>query len=208
MGAWRNHERYDFIVMTTTFLITIFFAISQGIIVGFLVSMVMLLFRNSKPKIVILGKVRGHSTWRRRDRFIGGLEPIDIGYNMRVIRIDASISFLNCIMVRDYLTYIAHDLLHYGHKVNKKKDKVKGMPTLVIDCSPVNDIDYSAVHILRELGEDLKTLGVDIILSRAKGHVRDILRTNSIYQALGGDLMYLSPDEVCYLYINNLKKKD
>ena len=163
---------------------------------------------DSKPKITVLGKVQGHSTWRRRDRYIGGLEPIDIGYNMRVIRIDASISFLNCILVRDYITYIAHDLLQYTRKANRTKKRIRGMPTLVIECSAINDIDYSAVTILRELSQDLKTIGVDIILSGAKGHIRDILRINVIYRALGGDLMYLGPDEICYLYINDVKKQN
>jgi sulfate permease, SulP family len=60
----------------------------------------------------------------------------------------------------------------------------EGIEAVVIDAETVAFIDVSAVRVLGELAEDLRRDGVELLLARDVGQVRDVLRTAAADESL------------------------
>ena len=62
---------------------------------------------------------------------------------------------------------------------------------VVIQCSAVNEIDFSALEMLEELNRKLYSQGVCLHLSEVKGPVMDKLKQSGLFEHLSGNV-YLS----------------
>jgi len=87
---WKTH-RSDFFMMLTTFIITLVLGIEEGVFAGVVLSICMVLYRSSKPHVVVLGNLPGTRSYRNLDRFENaGLPKDEI-----VIRFDDQLYFGN-----------------------------------------------------------------------------------------------------------------
>ena len=63
------YSKRDLIILNVTLLVTATIGIKEGIIIGILLSLGMLIYKSTKPHIAILGKVPGTHFYRNRKRF-------------------------------------------------------------------------------------------------------------------------------------------
>ncbi|KGL62693.1 SulP family inorganic anion transporter [Polaribacter sp. Hel1_85] len=159
---WKaNH--LDFWLMLATFLGTLLLGIEFGIIVGVGLSLIVLIFRTSRPYVAELGKVPNSDFYRNRSRF----EEVIIEDDILIFRFDAQIYYANSSYFRDKLDEMAI----------KKGDALK---LIVLDAESINRVDSTGVEMLKERIKFYKKKGVTFLLAGVKGPVRDDLFRSGI----------------------------
>lgn len=161
-------KRTDLISLSVAFGATLMLGIELGILVAIVASMLVVFARMSMPHAAVLGHVDGTTSYRNVARFPEA-QTID---GVRIVRIDAALSFVNAVNVKKLIQRHAADII----------DEPRA---LVIDASGINDLDATGVEMLHEVIAELEEQGVNLHLTDVKGPVRDVLRDAGIWQAMG-----------------------
>lgn len=165
-------RRDDGVVAIITFVLTLSFAphLDRSIMIGVILSLAIFLYRTMKPRIAILSR---HPDGSLRDANLYGL-----GYcnNISILRFDGSLYFANISYFEDTVLSIA-----------------SGNPDLkyvIVDGPGINQIDASGEEMLTSLTERLQKGGVEILFSRFKKQVMDVLRNSGFVERLGTDRFF------------------
>jgi len=166
------YSKSDFLAVAATVVITLTSGVEAGVISGVIISLCLHLYRTSKPHIAEVGLLEGTEHFRNVKRF-------DVTTCPRVlsVRQDESLFFANAEMLQ---AYVLNELY--------KRDQIAHV---IIQCSAVNEVDYSALTMLENLNNKLFEQGVLLHLSEVKGPVDDKLATAGFYDRLTGN-KYLS----------------
>lgn len=148
-------DKRDLLMLLVTFLSTLFLGIANGIAVGILLSIVMVIFRSAKPHMAQLGRIKNSSYYRNIDRF----KEAEIFDDVLIVRCDAQLFFANAIYFRDQVLSWAEP-----RSVLKR---------VIIDAQPINNIDSSAMHVLNELTQHFAEHNIQVSFAGVKGPVRD-----------------------------------
>ncbi len=172
-------KRSDLIGLGVAFTGTLVLGIELGIAVAVVASMLVVFARMSKPHSAVLGHVEQTTSYRNIDRFPEA-RTIE---GVRIVRIDAALSFVNANSIRNLLLEHSERLLADPR-------------ALVIDASGINDIDATGVEMLHTVMPDLQARGVALHLSDVKGPVRDVLRRAGLWDELGDRIHTSTHDAV------------
>ncbi len=172
-------KRSDLIGLGVAFVATLTLGIEIGIAVAVVASMLVVFARMSTPHTAVLGRIAGTTSYRNLDRFP---EAATIE-GVRVVRIDAAVSFVNAQFVKQLLTNEAEQL-----DVEPR--------VLVLDASGVNDLDATGADVMNELVTDLDARGVELHLADVKGPVRDVLRRAGIWDRMAARIHATTNDAV------------
>lgn len=154
---WKANN-LDFWLLISTFIATLFFGIEYGISVGVGLSLVVLIFRTSRPYVVELGKVPDANFYRNKERF----EEVIIEDDILVFRFDAQLFYANSSYFRDKLDEMADK-------------KGKALKLIVLDSESINRIDSTGVEMLKERIKFYQKKDVLFYFAGAKGPLRDAL---------------------------------
>jgi len=174
---WKS-DRTDFWMMSVSFGATLAFGIVQGIGIGIVLSLLVMIYKSSKPHFAELAEIPGTGIYRNIERF-SELKPSD---GIVVMRFDAPLYFANA----DYFKTKVQEL------VDAKQTKAK---RLVLNFDAVNDIDSTALHMLEELWKDLKSQGIEIRFSGIIGPVRDAMQSSGLTERIGAANFFIRVDE-------------
>lgn len=161
-------KRTDLIGLSVAFAATLVLGIELGIFVAVVASMLVVFARMSMPHTAVLGHVSGTTSYRNVERFPEA-HTLD---GIRIVRIDAALSFVNAVRVKRLLVAEAESI-------------VSEPRVLILDASGINDLDATGAGALREVLAELDDRGVALHVSDVKGPVRDVLRRAGIWDALG-----------------------
>jgi SulP family sulfate permease len=129
-----------------------------GLFIGIAVSLLLLLYRSSKPNVVELGRVPGTvDQFADRDRHPEN-EPVA---GVAVLRVESGLFFANAEAVRGAVSRHAHQ---------------PGVHAVVLDAEAIAFVDVSAVRMLVALADDLDRAGIQLALAHGLGQVRDVLQ--------------------------------
>lgn len=185
---WK-HDKKDFSVFMTTALGTLILGIEEGILIGVLLSLGLLIFKASYPHMAELGRVPGSIEFRNIERF----SDLETYKDILIIRFDAQLFFANANSLTDYIQL----------KIAQKT----ATQHLILDCRTISNLDSSAIHTLQDLVQDLKNKGIQMYLVGVIGPVRDILRLNGLLQDEHPERFYLSTDDAVD-YIRHQKENN
>jgi SulP family sulfate permease len=172
LGAIRRtlaYSKSDFTAMAATILVVLGVGIEAGIVTGIAVSILLYLWRTSRPHMAIVGQVPGTEHFRNVLR-----HEVITSERVLTVRIDESLYFANTRYLEDRIY-----------------DLVAARPALehvVLMCPAVNFIDASALESLEAIVERLKAAGVTFHLSEVKGPVMDRLQRSSFLDHLTGEV--------------------
>lgn len=169
--TWK-YSRNDFIAMFATIVLTLIEGVEIGILAGVGLSLLLYLYRTSKPHSAIVGRVPGTEHFRNVDRF-----DVETCEKILTLRIDESLYFANA----RYL----EDLIYEQVASNPE------LKHLILMCPAVNLIDASALESLEAINHRLKDSGVTFYLSEVKGPVMDQIKRSQFLTELTGQV-YLS----------------
>ncbi|TYL48739.1 SulP family inorganic anion transporter [Marinomonas sp. IMCC 4694] len=169
--TWR-FSRSDFYAVLATIVITLLMGVEVGVASGVILSIALHLYRTSKPHVAEVGLIEGSEHFRNIKRYDVITSP-----TLLCLRPDESLFFANATFLEDYVI-----------EAISQRDAIKHV---VIQCSAVNEIDYSALEMLEALNLQLKDLGIKLSFSEVKGPVMDHLECSGFLQHLNGKV-YLS----------------
>ena len=166
--AW-HHSRADFVAVVATMSITLLMGVELGVTAGVAVSILIHLYKTSRPHMAIVGQVPETEHYRNVLRHDVLTDP-----TILTIRVDESLYFANTRYLEDRIY-----------------DEVAKQPKLqhvVLMCSAVNTIDMSALESLEAINERLKAGGVMFHFSEVKGPVMDQLSATGFLETLSGEV--------------------
>ena len=182
-------KKDEFVLLLITFFTTLLIGISQGIILGVLFSLFLLVYRTSKPHMAILGKIKGMEYFKNINRFN---EDVVVHDEILMIRFDAQLFFAN---------------VHYFKWSILKEVQRKGplLKYVILNAEPVNYLDDTAAKQLAILVLQLRSKGITFKLAGAIGPLRDILKNSGLIEVIGEQNIYVRTAEA---YADSLRKSE
>lgn len=165
-------SRSDFYAVLATIVITLLLGVEVGVASGVVLSIALHLYRTSKPHVAEVGLIKGSEHFRNVKRY-----KVETSPQLLCLRPDESLFFANATFLEDHII----DTISQRKEINH----------VVIQCSAVNEIDFSALEMLEALNLQLKSLNIKLSLSEVKGPVMDHLECSGFLQHLNGRV-YLS----------------
>ena len=164
--AW-TYNKADFVAVLATILVTLAFGVEAGVSSGVAVSILIHLYRSSRPHMAIVGQVPGTEHFRNvlRHKVVTDKEIL-------AVRVDESLYFANARNLEDHLYEMIAERSELKH--------------VILMCSAVNSIDMSALESLEAINLRLKDSGVQFHLTEVKGPVMDRLQNTDFLQHLSG----------------------
>jgi SulP family sulfate permease len=155
----------DGIAMALTIILTLVLGVIVGLMAGIGVSLMMYLYRTSRPHVAIIGQVPGTEHFRNIDRHDVVTSPGIVS-----MRIDESLYFPNARFLET--------------RVNEIVASNPGISHFILNCSAVNSIDASGLESLKAINQRLKEAGIVFHLSEVKGPVMDGLKKTQFGEEL------------------------
>lgn len=170
--AW-IYNKADAASLIATFFAVLTLGIEMGILAGAGLSIVLYLWRTSRPHMAEVGRVGETEHFRNVLRHEVQTDP-----KILAVRVDESLYFANTAQLEDALLSRVAERPEIDH--------------LVLIMSAVNFIDASALETLETLIERLRDSGVVLHMAEVKGPVMDRLERVHFLDTLGSGQVYLS----------------
>ena len=170
---WKANN-LDFWLLVITFFSTLLFGIEYGIMIGVGLSLIILIFRTSRPYVAELGKVPESDFYRNRERF----NEVILDEEVLVFRFDAQLFYANSSYFIETLELM----------VEKKGPRLK---LIVLDAESINRVDSTGVEMLKERIRFYNKKGVLFYFAGVKGPVRDHLFRGKILDLITLDHFYM-----------------
>ncbi|GAB2992570.1 sulfate permease [Cyclobacterium sediminis] len=174
-----KNRRDEFYLLLATFLITLTVGIKEGILLGVLISLLLLVYRTSRPHIAVLGRIRNTDYFKNIARFP---EDTETFRDILIIRFDAQLYFGN----REYFKK------ELQNQLDLKGEEVK---YIILNAEAINYIDSSAIHMLRQIIQEFNNKGIKLLVAGAIGPARDIFYSSGLIEAIGKDNFFVKTNE-------------
>ena len=170
---WKANN-LDFWLLMVTFFSTLLFGIEYGIMIGVGLSLIILIFRTSRPYVAELGKVPDSDFYRNRERF----NEVILDDDVLVFRFDAQLFYANASYFIETLELM----------VEEKGSRLK---LIVLDAESINRVDSTGVEMLKERIRFYHKKNILFYFAGVKGPVRDHLFRGKILDIITLDHFYM-----------------
>jgi len=167
-STW-GYSRSDFIAVAATISVTLLAGVEIGVSVGVLASLVLHLYKTSKPHIAEVGEIKGTKHFRNVKR-----HKVETTPSVLSLRVDESLYFANASYLEDEIFRNLSERSEIRH--------------IILMCTAVNEIDISALEVLESINEILKEQKIGFHLSEVKGPVMDHLEHTHFLKGLNGQV--------------------
>ena len=161
------YSRADFTAVGATILLTLGLGVEIGVAAGVITSALLHIYQTSRPHVAEVGLVPGTQHFRNIHRHDVITDP-----SLVTLRVDESLYFVNARFLEDL--------------IQKRVTEGPLVRNVVLMCSAVNEVDFSALESLEEINQRLADMGVGLHLSEVKGPVMDRLKRSHLLGALNG----------------------
>ncbi|EOA37411.1 hypothetical protein CARUB_v10011339mg [Capsella rubella] len=179
-------DKLDFVACMGAFFGVIFVSVEIGLLVAVGISFAKILLQVTRPRTAILGKIPGTSVHRNINQYPEATRIPGV----LTIRVDSAIYFSNSNYVRERIQRWLTD--------EEEMVKAASLPRiqfLIIEMSPVTDIDTSGIHALEDLYKSLRKRDIQLVLANPGSVVIHKLHVSHFADMLGHDKIYLTVAE-------------
>ena len=166
----------EFVILIITFLATLFLGITEGILLGILISLLLLVYRASMPHYAFLGRIGNTNYFKNVNRFP---EEIIQREDLIILRFDAQLFFGNIQFFKELV-------------LNSIKEKEKVVKGFVINARAINYIDSTASEQLYDLILSLQKKGIRVMVVGAIGPARDLILKSKIIKILKKQNLFIT----------------
>ncbi|HBB83651.1 MAG TPA: sodium-independent anion transporter [Sulfitobacter sp.] len=177
--AWA-FSHADFAAVSVTILLTLIFGVEAGVSAGVITSILVHLYKTSRPHMAVVGCVPGTEHFRNVLRHEVETQP-----HVLSLRVDESLYFPNARYLEDQLA---------RHAAEKPE-----LTDVVLMFPAVNEIDLSALESLEAINTRLRDADIRLHLSEVKGPVMDRLKRSHFLDDLTGEVFLSQHEAVCAL---------
>ncbi len=151
--------RPDFLAAVAAMLGVLVFDTLPGLVIGIALSLLLLVYRASRPHVAELGEIPGApGQYGDRSQHPERAEVAGV----KIVRVESGLFFANAEAVRSQIRAAAG---------------VPGTRAVVLDAESMPFVDVTAAKMLVELADDLDRGGVSLVMAKDIGQVRDVMRT-------------------------------
>lgn len=163
-------DRRDLVLLVITFAVTLLAGIKAGIATGVVLSLVMVIYRSTRPQTAELGELGDTGIYRNVLRYPEATRRDDV----LVFRFDDALYFANASYFKEEME-------------SKIRSKGASLKQVVLVAGSITDVDSTGTAVLTTLARDLQARGVELTIAGATGPVRDYLRKSGLMKFLGED---------------------
>jgi high affinity sulfate transporter 1 len=166
-------SRPDFVLAAVCLLGVLTFGILQGLIIAVVVSLLVLIYRASRPSIPVLGKDSEEDVYISTKRH----PEIETYPGLIIIRLDGQLFFANAEYFRDRI----------------RTERAAADPpatAILVDALGIDDLDLSGAEMLKELANELAADGVELLFAGVETSVREMMQRAGVEDAVGSDRFY------------------
>ena len=179
LRTWR-YAWQDGVAQAATLLGVLLVGVEPGIVIGVALSLLLFLWRTSRPHIAVVGQLPGSEHFRNVERY-----AVVQSETVLSLRVDESLYFPNARYLEERIAELVAARPAVRH--------------LVLMCSGVNLIDASALDSLETIAARLHSAGVQLHLSEVKGPVLDRLKRSDFFQRFAGQVFVSQYAALCQL---------
>ncbi|KAH7518555.1 hypothetical protein FEM48_Zijuj09G0184000 [Ziziphus jujuba var. spinosa] len=179
---WRV-DKSDFIACMGAFFGVVFISVEIGLLIAVAISFAKILLQVTRPRTAVLGKLPWTNVYRNIQQYPEATRVPGI----LIVRVDSAIYFSNS-------NYIKERILRWlidEEEFNKEKNQPK-IQHLIVEMSPVTDIDTSGIHALEELYRALEKKEIQLILANPGPVVIGKLHDSKFADVIGEDNIFPS----------------
>ncbi len=162
-----GYSRADFAAVAATIVLTLGLGVEVGVASGVAISVLLHLYKTSRPHVAEVGLVPGTQHFRNIHRHKVETTPALVS-----LRVDESLYFANARFLEDM--------------IQKRVTNGCAVKDVVLIFSAVNEVDYSALESLEAINHRLQDMDVGLHLSEVKGPVMDRLQRSHFLDDLNG----------------------
>ncbi len=177
--SW-HYDRADAISLILTFFGVIFLGVEEGIVIGVVLSLAVVVWRSSRPHMAVVGRVPGTEHFRNIDR-----HDVELAHGLIALRIDESMYFANAQVLED--------------KIENLVAASSDTRAVLLIMSAVNQLDSTALGMLDELEKNLQAKNINLQFAEIKGPVLDRLLNTDLGQRMQ-DRIFLSTHQAFQNY--------
>lgn len=168
-------KQTDGYIALFTFASVLLIGIQEGILLGIGASLILVLYRSSRPNMVVLGHISGSQAFRDISRNPEAYQLEEI----LILRLDASFSFNNAEYIKDFII----------HKATERGKKTRAV---IVDSASINDLDTTAIESIRSVSDTLEDWDIDLHFSGLKGPIRDVMLRSGLARKIGGTNFHMN----------------
>ena len=162
-----GYSRADFTAVAATIVLTLGLGVEAGVASGVTISVLLHLYKTSRPHVAEVGLVPGTQHFRNIHR-----HKVETTPTLVSLRVDESLYFANARFLEDM--------------IQKRVTNGCAVKDVVLIFSAVNEVDYSALESLEAINHRLQDMNVGLHLSEVKGPVMDRLQRSHFLDDLNG----------------------
>lgn len=167
----------DGIAMALTIILALTLGVIAGLVAGIGISLMMYLYRTSRPHMAVVGQVPGTQYFKNVDR-----NEVVVNPKIVSMRIDESIYFPNARLLET--------------RINELVSSHPELQNFILNCSAVNSIDASGLESLKAINQRLKDTGIAFHLCEVKGPIMDGLKKTQFFQDMKERIHFTNYDAV------------
>ena len=167
-------DRRDWVFFTGAMAGILFFGILQGVLIGVVLSLLLLIARSSRTSVRPLGRDPKSDTYHYIERH----EGLETTPGVLVVRIDGPLFFADADRFRTHL-----------QEYVRQEGALAGV---VIDAGAVHLSDTDGADILIQVAGELKSRGTSLVLAYVHPPVLELWRRAGVLHAVGEDGVFLT----------------
>ncbi|KAJ6954504.1 sulfate transporter 1.2-like [Populus alba x Populus x berolinensis] len=176
-------DKFDFVACMGAFFGVVFVSVEIGLLIAVSISFAKILLQVTRPRTAILGNLPRTTVYRNILQYPEAAKVPGV----LIVRVDSAIYFSNSNYIKER---ILRWLIDEDELVNKSgQTKIQ---FLIVELSPVTDIDTSGIHAMEELFRSLQKREIQLILANPGPAVIDKLHASGSAQLIGEDKIFLT----------------
>lgn len=173
MRRYFRVNRADWVFYIGAMLGILFFGIIQGILIGVVLSLLLLIFRASKPGIRRLGRDPKADVYVDVDRY-PGLEMVP---GVLALRVDGPLFFADANRFRDTL----------NEMLRTNREPVRAV---VVDATAISQTDTDGADIVIQIATDLRSQGISLAFAHLERSILDLWTRAGAIDEIGPDHVF------------------
>lgn len=175
LRRYRRVRRADFGAAIAGIAAVVLLGPLPGLGIAIAVSLLVIIYRSSSPRIEVLGKISDEKAAWGRVRDHPDRKPVD---GVVVARLDAPLFWANATAIEDRLL--------------AEVDRDAGTRALVLDLEATTQLDTTSADVLTHLAGELRERGVSLYLARVLHRVESVLDRSGFTEVVGPEQFWHS----------------
>ncbi len=181
-----NSRKDELGILVITFFVTLIIGITEGILLGVLCSLLLMVYKTSKPHFAEIGNIKNTDYYKNVKRFA---DEVEVRSDLLIVRFDAQLYFGNA-------AYFKKELLKH---IKFKGPALKG---IILNAEAIIYIDATGADMLTKLIHEIHESGIQFYIAGAIGPTRDIIFSSGIIKELHREFLFVKTKEAVEFFDN------